>query len=210
MANLAMLMQAEAEPLAIAAVAAADPALLDEMLRAISPDNKDDRVRHTSHLALLELCRLHPDVLLPYWDYLVSLLRSHHAFARMNGLYLVAALVAVETTGRLDAAFDTYLDLLADEKVSVAAHAAANAGKIAQARPDLRSHITERLLRIDQSPLPTERVDLIKGSVIEAFDAYFTDLPDPAPVAAFVRAQLSASSPKTRKAAKGFLSRHHL
>jgi hypothetical protein len=52
------------------------------------------------------------------------------------------------------------------------------------------------------------RKDLLKGDIIEAFDAFFAQVPDRSRVLLFVKEQIQSSSPRTRKAARAFLDKH--
>jgi len=49
--------------------------------------------------------------------------------------------------------------------------------------------------------------ELIKASVIEAFDEHFEEAESKGKIREFVRGQLNSESPKTRKRAKEFLDK---
>ncbi len=84
-------------------------------------------------------------------------------------------------------------------------HLAANLGKIAKVKPDLRKKITNMLLNIDKTHHESGRKDLIKASVIESFSEYYNEIKNKEEVIKFVETQLNSKSPKTRKVAENFL-----
>ena len=88
-----------------------------------------------------------------------------------------------------------------------ASHLAANLGKIAKVKPDLRKKITEVLLNIDQTHHESGRKDLIKAYVIESFHEYFEDIKNKEEVIKFIKNQLKSNSPKTRKIAENFIDK---
>ncbi len=112
--------------------------------------------------------------------------------------------INVDIQNKFDMIFDTYFDLLNDS-VIVAGHVTANSGKIAKAKPQLQTKITNKLLSIDETK--QKHKDLIKAGAIESFSAYFEESPDKKRIINFVKQQLHCDSPKTRKTAKEFLTK---
>jgi hypothetical protein len=206
MATLNGYLEDKAEFSTIAVAASTNADLRKELLAALAPENKNLDARHASHQSLLILSDLHPELLYDSWDYLVSLLQANSSFPKMSGVYLLANLVRIDNEHKFEAIFDLYFNLLDDEAVSVAAHVAANAAKIAEAKPYLRRDITTKLLGIDQTHHQPERQDLIKASAIESLATYFDEAENREEIEAFVRNQLMSRSPKTRKIAKAFLA----
>jgi hypothetical protein len=191
----------------IAASALQDERVLRALLEGIAPEARKTAVRENSFKTLLLLSERQPKVLFPHWKYLAGLLKSDNGFSKYAALYLIAALAPADDEGRFDKAFNTFYGLLDDESVMVASHIAKVSGKIAQAKPHLQDKITKRLLAIDKTHFDAERQGLVKGYAIAALDEYYAEAHDQAKILAFVRKQLSAASPKTRKAAKDFLKK---
>jgi hypothetical protein len=194
-------------PESVAEQAVKDKAILQSLLDGISAGSKKMQVREISFKALLVLSHEGPDVLFPHWGYLVGLLGSDNAFTKYAAIHIIAALVPADEEGRFAGVFNTYFDLLDDESVMVASHAAGQSGRIAKAKPDLQSDIVDRLLGIEQAHFDQGRKDLIKSYAIAAFDAYFAESDRKAEILAFVQRQVDCTSPKTRKAAKAFLKK---
>jgi hypothetical protein len=179
-----------------------DSETLAELLDGIV--SKQDKIRLSSYRVLLHISEHNPDVLYPRWDHLTDLLKSDNHYNRYIAINLVANLVKVDKENKFEACFDRYFDNIAGEKSMVAGQAALNAGKIAKAKPNLQVKITNILLYIDQVH-QGKQTELMKAYAIEALNDYFDEIADKEKIIDFVKAQLVSDSPKTRKAAKGFL-----
>ncbi|MBN1454783.1 MAG: hypothetical protein JW945_00815 [Methanomicrobia archaeon] len=199
------LKEQEKETIQRAEKAITDKAALAELLAGILA--KNDEIREPSFKALLHISETHPEVLYPHWEYFAGLLVSKNTYLKYEAIYLIARLTIADTSRKFERIFETYYELLDDKSVIPASHAALNSGKIARAKPHLRTRITDRLLRIDDTHHEPERRELIKSYAIEAFDEYFegADDEDKKMILEFVRGQVASSSPKTRKKAKAFL-----
>lgn len=188
--------------------AIADEGVLAGLLADLRPENKNKTRRYESFLTLQEVCEKRPELLYGRWDFLASLLRSDNTNAKYCALHLFAPLADVDREDRFEELFDAYFCLLDDDKTSVAAHIAGCAGRIARAKPGLRSKITERLLGICRESGEHKRADLIAGYAIESFSAYFDESEDQEKMLGFARAYLQCDSPKTKKIARQFLDNH--
>jgi hypothetical protein len=182
-----------------------DKAALTELLAGIL--SKKDEIRSPSFKALLLISEEQPELLYPHWDYFAALLESNNTFLKYQAIYLIASLIKADTANKFERLFDTYYNLLDDKSIIPASHAALNSGKIAGAKPELQTRITDRLLRIDETHHEPDHKELIKSYVIEAFSEYFEAAEDKEMILEFVRKQLESSSPKTRKKAKEFLKK---
>ena len=101
--------------------------------------------------------------------------------------------------------FNEFFDLIGNKSVIVARKLATYSGRIARANPLLRSKITEILLQIDGIQHNPNRIDLIKGDIIENFSECFKDIKEIKEVLDFAKAQLNNINPSTVKKAKDFL-----
>jgi hypothetical protein len=187
-------------------LASADPRVLDELWRGIL--SKQDTYRYNCFQALLQISEQEPDILYSRWDYLVEQLDSDNSYHRSIGLRLIANLTGADAAGQFDGIFDRYFDLIDDEKIVTARYLVQSADKIAGHKPHLRERITARLLGVDDTHHTESRKDLLKGDVIQVLEELFKDSADQDSILAFAKAQLTCSSPKTRKAAKQFLEKH--
>lgn len=184
--------------------ALADEKLLSELLDGLML--KNETLRYNCFKVVLFISEEHGEVLYPKWDFFVKLLDSDNTYRKMSGLQIIANLTKVDTDKKFDDIFDKYYSLLGDKGTVVAAHLAANSGKIARAKPDLQARITDKLLNID-NVYAGKQPDLVKGYIIEAFALYFEEAEKRNKIVEFARNQLNSSSPRTRKQAEHFLSK---
>lgn len=188
----------------IAGRALADEKLLSELLDGLML--KDETLRYNCFKVVLFISEEHGEALYLKWDFFVRLLDSDNTYWKMSGLQIIANLTRVDADKKFDVIFDKYYSLLADKGTVVAAHTAANSGKIASARPDLQARITDKLLSIDNT-YAGKQLDLVKGYIIEAFSVYFAEAENKNRIIEFARNQLNSGSPRTRKQAEQFINK---
>ncbi len=174
--------------------------LLDEIT------SKDEAIRFRASNEIVELCERDPGVVAPHWSRIVGLLDSPNAYHRSIALHLVARLCGHVPPAQFEATLERFLALFDDGSLMVARYAVGDASRIIEARPDIRGRVIEALLAIDRTRHPLSRKELLKSDVIALLGSYVDDAePDErAAIVAFVRAQASSPSPKTRAAAKAF------
>ena len=187
----------------VAKKALEDKAALSELLEGVL--SKKEKIRFNCFKVLLFISEKHPKVLYPQWDFFADLLTSPNTYFKYIAIYIIANLTRRDPKNRFEKIFNKYYGLLDDESVIPPSHVAANSAKIAKAKPELQTKITNRLLRIDKTHHQPERKDLIKGYVIEAFSELFQGAKNKKRMLQFVREQLKSKSPRTKKKAKEFL-----
>jgi len=188
--------------------AVAKKALKDDKLLAELLDNlwsKNETIRYNSHKILCLISQEHPRILYPQWDYLAQFLESDNTYHKLSAVLLLANLTKVDKDNKFEKVFDRFYGLLNDKSFITAAYVAGASGKIVKAKPKLQTRITNRLLSIDKTHHQQERKDLVKASIIEAFEEYFDQTRNKKRIIEFVKKQLNCKSPKTRKTAKEFL-----
>jgi len=183
-------------------VALTDTSVLGQMMEGLV--SKNETYRYNCFKVLLRISQEQPLVLYPEWDYLVELLDSSNSYHRSASVNILASLTSADKESRFEGVFDQYFRLLDDEKVVTARYVARNAGTIAKHKPNLRAEIAGRLLDIAK----THHKDLICADIIQSLEEFFAASQDKGRILAFVGEQLTCSSPKTRKTAKAFLSKH--
>ena len=190
--------------------AVAKKALKDDKLLAELLDNlwsKNETIRYNSHKVLCLISQEHPRILYPQWDYFAQFLKSDNTYHKLSAIHILANLIKADTKGKFEKMFDRFYGLLDDKSFITAAYLAGASGKIARAKPKLQAKITNRLLSIDKTHHQQERKDLVKASIIEAFEEYFDQTRNKKRILEFVEKQLNCESPKTRKIAKEFMKR---
>jgi len=188
----------------------AKKALKDDKLLAELLDNlwlKNETIRYNSHKVLFFITEERPQTLYSNWDYFVKFLDSDNTYHKLSAVLLLANLTKVDKDNKFEKVFDRFYGLLNDKSFITAAYLACASGKIVKAKPKLQTRITNRLLSIDKTHHEQERKDLVKTSIIEAFQEYFDQTRNKKRIIEFVKKQLNCKSPKTRKAAKKFLKR---
>ena len=190
---------------AVAKKAIKDDKLLAELLENLW--SKNETIRHNSHKVLFYITEQHPQSLYPHWDSLVEFLDSDNTYHKLSVVHLLANLTRIDNKNKFEKIFEKYYGLLDDKSFITAAYVCSASGKIAKAKPKLQTKITNRLLNIDKTHHEQERKDLVKASIIEAFEEYFNQAKNKKKILKFVEQQLDCQSPKTRKAAKEFLKR---
>jgi len=182
-----------------------DAAYLQELFQAILPDNKNKESRYASFLALELLSEQRPEILYPYWEALVDLLRGKNNSSRYNALHLIANLAVWDPENRFAAILDDFFRVLDDESLPLASHAAGAAGKIARAKPALEPRITRYLLKAGDGQSNPGRRDLVRGYALDSFAGYYETAADPQAILGFVIGLVDCASTGTRKKAKQFL-----
>jgi hypothetical protein len=182
-----------------------DKAILAELLEGVL--SKKEKIRFNCFKVLLLISEDHPKVLYPQWDFFADLLINPNTYFKYIAIYIIANLTMDDPKNRFEKIFNKYYNLLDDESVIPPAHVAANSPKIAVAKPHLQNKITNKLLNIDKTHHKPERKDLIKSYVIEACGELIEGARNKKKMLQFVREQLEAKSPKTKKKAKEFLKK---
>jgi len=179
--------------------------LLTELLEGIL--SKKDEIRSKSFKGLMRISEDQPELLYPKYDYLANLLDSDNHYQRNIAINLLANLALIDTENKFEKIFDKYFSNIDGNRTMVAGQAAINSGKIARAKPNLRTKITKRLLNLEKTH-KGKHVDLIIAYTIEAFEQYFKELSNKKEILVFVKTQLESKSPKTRKLAREFLKKN--
>lgn len=180
-----------------------DDKLLAELLSNLW--SKNETIRYNSHKVLLFITEEQPQALYSHWDYFVKFLESDNTYHKLSAIHLLANLTKVDTRGKFEKMFNRFYGLLDDKSFITAAYLAGASGRIAKAKPKLQTKITNRLLSIDKTHHEPERIDLVKGYIIESFKEYFKESKNKKKIIEFVKKQLESKSPKTQKIAKDFI-----
>jgi hypothetical protein len=195
-------------PESIAEIGVIDSDVLEELLQGVSPQNSKENLRTNSHQALLIISEKQPEILYKKWEYFADLLKSEHSFSRTTGVYIITNLATIDKENRFDGISDDYFNLLNDEALPVAAHAARLFGRIALTKPKFEARITEKLLSIDLTNHTESHKSLMKAYIIEAFDYYFDKAGDKREITKFIKEQFKSKSLKAKKLASKFLKKY--
>lgn len=189
----------------LAAKVMADPRLLPQTLGAISSARARTRLKSAKILRIIS--EKNPKMLCPRVGFFVDLLDSENNILKWIAIDVLANLTPVDSKNRFDEIFRKYYGYLGDESMITAAHVIDSSGKIALAKPRLRSRITTELLRVETIPRGQECKNILLGKVILAFSQYVDQVRKKEKMISSARRQLNNSRNATRRKAEKFLRR---
>jgi len=166
---------------------------------------KNETYRYNCSKILNIVSEDHPDLIYPYWANLVNLITSPNSLHKMCAVYLLSRIINTDKEHKFNQIFDIYFSLLNDKHISVAYYVTVAAGRIAKARPDLQTRITQKLLKFSGPGKNHVSNEMVKSAIIESFDGYYETSADKEKIMNYVKDQVVSDSPKTKKAAKAFV-----
>lgn len=127
---------------------------------------KENDVRYQALLLLKERSRQNDDVY-PYWDVFHKKLRDKNSFQRSIGALLLAENVRWDNGKKTEAAIDSYLTLLYDEKPITIRQSIQALIEILPYRPELHEKIANALMAVDLMKIKETMRKLVLGDIIE-------------------------------------------
>lgn len=127
---------------------------------------KENDVRYQALLLLKERSRQNDDVY-PYWDVFEKKLRDKNSFQRSIGAQLLAENVRWDNGKKTEAAIDSYLTLLYDEKPITIRQSIQALIDILPYRPELHEKIANALMTVDLMKIKETMRKLVLGDIIE-------------------------------------------
>jgi hypothetical protein len=179
-----------------------DMDLLEKIIKEVQ--SKKDTVRFNCHLILTYISINNPKILYPYWNEFNFLLKSNNNYHKFIAIHLLASLTKIDKEMKFEKIVDAYFNILKENRTMTAAHIAKKSGRIIKSKPLLEDKITNILLNIETYH-KGKQIELIKASVISAFDEFYEISKNKEKIMAFVKKQLNSESPSTRKCSKEFL-----
>jgi len=184
-----------------------NPNRLSVVFNGISSENP--RIKFRSAKVLRILSEKNPKLLYSKIDFFIDLLDSENNIIRWNAMDTIANLAVVDSKNKFNKIFKKFYGLLYEGSLITASHVVDNSGKIAGAKPNLQSKITNELLKIEKVPLPTEECrNMLLGKTIVAFDMYYDQIQNKDKVISFVKRQLTNSRNATKVKAEKFLNKN--
>jgi hypothetical protein len=195
------------KPEDLAEKATRDSSLLSGIFDLVS--STDSKLKFKSAKILVLISKKDPGKLYPKMGFFINLLDSENSILKWNAIGVIANLALVDVDKRFDKIFGKFYGFLQEGSLITAGHVVGNSGKIANAKPDLESKITNELLKVEKIRLPTEECrNILLGHAILSFDQYFDRIQNKDEVISFVRRQLKNSRNATRAKAERFLKKH--
>ena len=183
-----------------------DFSLLPAVLKGTSSSKA--AVRYGCAKVLMDMSEKYPEILYPYIDDFIVLLKSKYRILTWNAMAIIANLTRVDRDRKFDAIFDQYYGFLNDEYMVTVANVVGNSAKIALAKPHLVQRITGELLKVENirlTPhLTAECKRVIVEHTIKSLDVFFEKIEAKEQVLSFVRRHLRSTRTSLRKEAREF------
>lgn len=130
---------------------------------------KEDNLRYQAFL-LLQARSSYSDDVYPYWELLVSKLKSKNSYQRSIGAMLLAENVRWDLNNKMEDLLEAYLELLNDEKPITVRQSIQSLGKIAEVKPHLGKKIADALITL---PLDSIRDTMRKSILLDILGVLF-------------------------------------
>jgi hypothetical protein len=209
---IAALARKGAEARRIAEQVVGEPTVVPALLEAL--EDRRARVKYGAEKVLRAVSERRPDLLAPWFDEFVKLLRAENSFIRWGAIRTTANLAAAGTDERA-AGFLRKLraPITGPDMITAAAIVGAMAN-VARAKPGLTDRCVREILKVETAayelhgaPSPECRA-IACGHAIDALDAVWEGTARRKPVIEFVGRQLRSTRPAVRKKAEAFLRKH--
>ena len=188
-----------------------DFSLLPAVLKGTSSSKAT--VRYGCAKVLMDMSEKYPEILYPYIDNFIMLLKSKYRILTWNAIAIIANLTRVDRDRKFDVIFDQYYGFLNDEYMVTVANVVGNSAKIALAKPNLVQRITSELLKVENIKLTPHLTAECKRVIIEhavkSLDVFFEKIEAKELVLSFVRKQLCSTRTSLRKEAQSFLEKRN-
>jgi len=182
------------------------PELLEEFFNGVF--SKSPEVKFGSAKALRIISEKSPQLLYPRIDFFINLLDNENTILKWTALDIIANLTTTDTDNKFNRIFDKFYNYLNEGSLITAGHVVDGSGTIALSKPELVNRITEKLLKVEEVPLPTSECrNILIGKTISAFGMYFNKIENKDEIIAFVKRHLNNSRNATRKKAEKFLAK---
>jgi uncharacterized protein with von Willebrand factor type A (vWA) domain len=159
----------------------------------------------------MDMSEKYPEILYPYIDNFIVLLKSKFRILTWNAIAIIANLTRVDRERKFDAIFDQYYGFLNNEYMVTVANVVGNSAKIALAKPHLVQRITSELLKVENIKLTPHLTAECKRVIIEhtikSLDVFFEKIEAKEQALSFVRKQLCSTRTSLRKEARSFLEK---
>jgi len=180
--------------------------LPEALFAGLSSENP--KVKFGSAKTLRTISEKNPNALYPRMEFFVGLLESKNTILKWIAIDIIANLTAVDAENAFNRLFDKFYGYLYEGSLITAGHVVDGSGKIALSKPELQDQVTEKLLKVEEVPLPTaECRNILIGKTINAFGAYYEKIRDKGRVISFVKRQLNNSRNVTKIKAERFLKK---
>ena len=182
------------------------PELLADVFAGLTSDKA--RIKYGCDKALRIISEKKSEILYPGIELFNELLNSDSTFHKWGAIGILANLAAVDSADRIKQVFDKYFTTVPGPVLITAAHVIKGAAGIALAKPGLTGRITDELLKVEDARYQTDECrNITLGHTIKAFDRFYPQIENRAPVNGLVIRQLHNTGRATRKTAERFVKK---
>lgn len=186
-----------------------DPGMVELALEGMM--RKQANTKFGSAKALLLVSESKPEVLYPYFDYLVPYLFHENKIFRYGMILTLANLVSVDVEKKFEAILPQYFSALEQRELIPASNVTKAAATILCSDPNLQTEIIPRILAVKDREYDTEECrNIILGNVLETIyktmeiidKSYYDKIQE------FARALLNNGREATRKKAEKLVKKY--
>jgi hypothetical protein len=209
---IAALVRKDADASRIAGRVIGQPDLVPVLAAAL--EDRRARVKYGAEKVLRAVSERRPDLLEPYFDEFVRLLRADNCFIRWGAIRTTANLVAAGPDHRAQSVFRKFFAPITGPDMVTAATTIGAGATIARAKPAMADRVVKEILKVETAayelhgePSPECR-NVACGHAIDALDALCGECAPARQVVEFVRRQLGSTRPAVRRKAAAFMKKH--
>ncbi len=139
--------------------------------------SKDPKIKYGFSKKLLQLARLEPQILYPYFDQFVDLLKNENKIIKWTAIDIIGLLAVVDKQKKVDKQVDTLISILSCGNLITVNHAIFSLGKIAEVKQRFLPLIITELLAIENYNFETtECRNISLGKVIETLSNFLDEI----------------------------------
>jgi len=187
-----------------------DPQARDEIVCQMLT-NPAIMVYYHCYYVVEKASREQPALFYRYWDDIAALLSHPNSYQRDFAVEIIGNLAQVDQENRFAGLAEAYFGILNDEKFMTGNCCLKNLLKIYRYKAGQRARVMNTLLEIDLrcDYIPKQKA-VLKADVLAIFDEIYFETPEQERINAFIRAEISSPSPKTRRKARELVKKYHL
>lgn len=173
--------------------------------------NNDIMVYYHCYYILSLASELEPELFYSFWDDFAGLIHHKNSYHRSIGLTLIAHLVTCDGERLMDGLLSTFLAHIDDEKFMTGQCCVQHLKRIVNNRKDLREHIIETLLDIDNKcSYPEKQKELLKYEVLNVFEMVYDTIDQKERLDDFIIQASDSISGKTMKKARQLRKKYNI
>lgn len=170
--------------------------------------SKNPAIKYGFTKKLLEMAKLEPQVLYPFFNQFVDLLKSENKIIKWTAINVIGLLAIVDKQNKVDKQIDLLISLLSCGNLIIVNNTIFSLGKIAEAKPRFSPLIMNELLAIENYTFETtECRNIAIGKVIETLGNFTDEIKNDKWVISFIERVTNNTRNATKKKALSLLKK---